>query len=155
VEEGLNFIPLLLILVLAFFVPLVVGRIKWLPVVVGEILAGVLIGYSGLNLVGESQILEFMGDIGLAFLMFIAGMEINLNKLLPINGNTPSQQDRKLFLPTLGVYLLTVSLAIPGGFLLNRLGLCDIFGCLAPDPQEARDDQYTRWAVDLLFGHAG
>jgi Kef-type K+ transport system membrane component KefB/Trk K+ transport system NAD-binding subunit len=123
VEEGLNFIPLLLILVLAFFVPLVVGRIKWLPVVVGEILAGVLIGYSGLNLVGESQILEFMGDIGLAFLMFIAGMEINLNKLLPINGNTPSKQDRKLFLPTLGVYLLTVSLAIPGGFLLNRLGL--------------------------------
>lgn len=122
-EEGLNFIPLLLILGLAFVVPLAVGRIKWLPVVVGEIIAGVIIGHSGLNLVGDSQILEFMSDIGLAFLMFIAGMEINLNQLLPINGSSPSQEDRRLLYLTLGVYLLTVSLAIPGGVLLNRLGL--------------------------------
>ncbi len=122
-EEGLNFVPLLLILGLAFVVPLAVGRIRWLPVVVAEIIAGVIIGHSVLNLVGESQILEFMSEIGLAFLMFIAGMEIDLNKLLPMNGNSPSKQDRKLLSLTLIVYLLTVSLAIPGGFLLNRLGL--------------------------------
>jgi len=122
-EEGLNFVPLLLILGLAFVVPLVVGRIRWLPVIVAEIIAGVIIGHSGLNLVGESQILEFMSEIGLAFLMFIAGMEIDLNKLLPINGNSPSKQDRRQIRWTLFVYLLTVSLAIPGGFALNRLGL--------------------------------
>jgi Kef-type K+ transport system membrane component KefB/Trk K+ transport system NAD-binding subunit len=122
-EEGINFAPLLLILGLAFVVPLIVGRIRWLPVIVAEIIAGVIIGHSGLNLVGESQILEFMSEIGLAFLMFIAGMEIDLNKLLPINGNSPSKQDRKQITWTLAVYLLTISLAIPGGFLLNRLGL--------------------------------
>lgn len=122
-EEGLNFVPLLIILGLAFIVPLVVGRIRWLPVVVAEIIAGIIIGHSVLNLVGESLILEFMSEIGLAFLMFIAGMEIDLNKLLPMNGNKPSKEDRSLLSLTLIVYLLTVSLAIPGGFLLNSLGL--------------------------------
>lgn len=122
-EEAHNFIPLLLILGLAFVVPLVVGRIRWLPVVVAEIFAGVIIGHSGLNLVGESQILEFMSEIGLAFLMFIAGMEINLDNLLPMNGNSPSKQNRQMVVRTLGVYLLTVALAFPGGFLLNYLGL--------------------------------
>ena len=61
-EENLNFVPLLLVLLLAFIVPMLLGRIRWLPVVVGEILAGVLIGHSGLNLVNESAVLATNGE---------------------------------------------------------------------------------------------
>jgi Kef-type K+ transport system membrane component KefB len=47
-EETQSFAPLLLVLALAFFVPLLLSRIKRLmiPIVVGEIIAGVLIGPS-------------------------------------------------------------------------------------------------------------
>ena len=69
-EEHINFIPLLSIIALAFLVPLLMGRIRWLPVIVGEILAGIIIGHSGLNLIGENEILEIFSTIGLSFLMF-------------------------------------------------------------------------------------
>ena len=126
-EENLNFVPLLLVLLLAFAVPLLLGRIHWLPVVVGEILAGVLIGHSGLNLVNESAMLEVMSNIGLAFLMFLAGMEIDFDRLLrSLNGRgkkTPHETNRNPITIAGLVYLLTLALAIPGGFLLNRLGM--------------------------------
>lgn len=42
-EESQSFVPLLIVVVLAFFVPLILSRFRRLrlPVVVGEILAGI------------------------------------------------------------------------------------------------------------------
>ncbi len=123
-EESLNFIPLLSVLLLAFAVPLLFGRVRILPVVVGEIIAGVIIGRSGLGLVqGEGPILEMMSNMGLAFLMFLAGMEIDFNKLLPARRPAGTPSDNGLLRLTLLVYLLTLALAVPGGFLLSRLGV--------------------------------
>jgi Kef-type K+ transport system membrane component KefB len=122
-HTGTGFLPLLLVLFLAFLVPLMLSRFKRVPVVVGEIVAGVIIGHSGLNLVGSNPTLEVMSDIGLAFLMFLAGMEIDFAKLFP-----PREKDQPNPGPNLPglafvVYLFTLILAIPGGFLLTRLGL--------------------------------
>jgi len=119
-EESLNFLPLLLVMLLVFGVPMILGRIRWLPVVVGEIFAGILIGHSGLNLIGESAILEVMSNIGLAFLMFLAGMEINIENLLNQRRGDKTQSSPGLISL---VALVTLLLAVPGGFLLNRLGL--------------------------------
>ncbi|MBN1665453.1 MAG: monovalent cation:proton antiporter family protein [Anaerolineales bacterium] len=117
-----GFLPLLLVLLLAFVVPLLLARFKKIPVVVGEILAGVIIGQSVLNLVEVNATLEVMSDIGLAFLMFLAGMEIDFSKLFPPRGeNKPSGPNIPAF--SFVVYLLTLGLAVPGGFLLTRLGL--------------------------------
>ena len=122
-HTGNGFLPLLLVLLLAFLVPLLLSRFKRVPVVVGEIVAGVIIGHSGLNLVGANPTLEVMSDIGLAFLMFLAGMEIDFAKLFP--PREKGQPNPGPNLPRLAfiVYLLTLVLAIPGGFLLTRLGL--------------------------------
>jgi Kef-type K+ transport system membrane component KefB/Trk K+ transport system NAD-binding subunit len=131
-EESINFIPLLIVLVLAFTIPLILGRFRWLPVVLGEIAAGIVIGHSGLNLIGESEILEIFSSIGLAFLMFLAGIEIDFNRLIPARSKNQtedsekgqSKSDTPNLLGYAGiVYLLTLALAIPGGFLLNGLGL--------------------------------
>jgi Kef-type K+ transport system membrane component KefB/Trk K+ transport system NAD-binding subunit len=121
-HAGTEFLPLLLVLLLAFVVPLFLSRMRRIPVVVGEIIAGVLIGQSGLNLVEYNPTLEVMSDIGLAFLMFLAGMEINFDKLFPPREQGVSTGPN---LPGMAFvsYLLTLGLAIPGGFLLNRLGL--------------------------------
>ncbi len=44
-----SFIPLLLVVVLAFLVPVLLARFRRIPVVVGEILAGIIIGPSVLK----------------------------------------------------------------------------------------------------------
>jgi len=122
-EEHINYLPLLLVIFLAFAVPLILGRMRWLPTIVGEIIAGVIIGVSGFNIVGESPILDIFSNMGLAFLMFLAGMEINLNQIFPVKGESQSETDRRLLLITLVVYALTLGQAFPGGLLANRLGL--------------------------------
>lgn len=79
-EDTFSFIPLLIVLLLAFLVPLALSRFKRLslPIVVGEILAGILIGRSGLGLVqAHDPVLEMLAEFGFVFLMFLSGMEID------------------------------------------------------------------------------
>ena len=52
------------------------------PQVVGEILAGLIIGPSLLGLVEQSDILAAMAEIGVVLLMFGAGLETNLKELM-------------------------------------------------------------------------
>jgi Kef-type K+ transport system membrane component KefB len=52
-----------------------------LPYVVALVVAGIIIGPSGLGIVELSPPLEFMGSIGIVFLMFMAGMEIRTDIL--------------------------------------------------------------------------
>jgi Kef-type K+ transport system membrane component KefB len=54
-EESGSFIPLLLVVFLAFLVPIVVSRFKRLrlPIVVGEILVGIIVGRSGFGWVAQ------------------------------------------------------------------------------------------------------
>ncbi len=122
-HTGTGFLPLLLVLFLAFLVPLLLSRFKRVPVVVGEIVAGVMIGHSGLNLVGANPTLEVMSDIGLAFLMFLAGMEIDFSKLFPPREKGEEKRGPNLLGLAFVVYLLTLLLAIPGALLLTKLGL--------------------------------
>jgi Kef-type K+ transport system membrane component KefB/Trk K+ transport system NAD-binding subunit len=136
IEETFNFLPLLIVLLLAFVVPIMLARLRGVPVVVGEILAGVLVGGSVLGLVEEDAIMGLMGDIGLAFLMFLAGLEIDFDMLFP--GSTAgkgqvredSLQDvsRRRAAPNLLgsaflIYALTLILAGLSAAALSRSGL--------------------------------
>ena len=51
------------------------------PQVVGEIIAGLIIGPSVLNIVSGSDFLSTMAEIGVVLLMFEAGLETDLKKL--------------------------------------------------------------------------
>ena len=120
-EDPTRFVPLLVVLLLAFVVPFLLARFQRIPVVVGEIIAGVIVGPSLLGWVSDGLILTFMADIGLAFLMFLAGLEIDFNMLIP-------QKGRKSNGPNIGLialllYVLTLALAIPGVLLMKRVGL--------------------------------
>jgi Kef-type K+ transport system membrane component KefB/Trk K+ transport system NAD-binding subunit len=122
VEEANPFLPLLLVVLLAFFVPIILSRFQRVPVVVGEILAGIIIGPSLLGWVTEAPVLTFMSDIGLAFLMFLAGMEINLATLFPSRTDQVRQRGPSLLPLTLRVFILTLGLAVLGGFVLRASG---------------------------------
>ena len=84
-EQSSNpFIPLLIVIFLAFIVPVILARFKklHLPIVVGEIIAGILIGRSGFGLVSPDEpILDFIAEFGFVFLMFLSGMEIDFSSL--------------------------------------------------------------------------
>lgn len=79
----LSYNSLVLVAVLAFVVPLVTSRIRFMtvPVVVGEILVGIIIGQSGLKLVQPNFSLELLSTLGFTFLMFISGLEIDFGLL--------------------------------------------------------------------------
>ncbi|TFG92778.1 MAG: hypothetical protein E4H15_02925 [Syntrophobacterales bacterium] len=78
-----SLLSLLLITFLAAAVPLLSARLSRfrVPVVVGEILAGMIIGKSGFNLVNPGEILAFISEFGFVILMFISGLEINFSSL--------------------------------------------------------------------------
>lgn len=121
-EATYSFTPLMIVLVLAFAVPILLSRLRQIPVVVGEIVAGLIVGGSVLGLVHEDSILALMGDIGLAFLMFLAGMEIDFNLLFGNGARRKSKNSNPLFLALIS-YAVTLLLAGTGAVLLNRLGI--------------------------------
>ena len=71
---------LAIIIVFAKFFGLIARKLK-APQVVGEIVAGLLLGPSLLNLVRTSDFLAGMAEIGVILLMFSAGLETNIQQL--------------------------------------------------------------------------
>ncbi len=83
-EETLSFLPLLIVIFLAFLVPITLSRFKkfQLPIVVGEIIAGIIIGRSGFGWVQHHEVvLDLLAELGFVFLMFLSGMEIDFSNL--------------------------------------------------------------------------
>ncbi|MDO9634531.1 MAG: cation:proton antiporter [Paludibacter sp.] len=73
-DNVLLFLALLLIIL---FAPIFARQIR-LPGIVGIIIAGVILGPNGLNIIAMSSAIELLGSIGLLYIMFLAGLEINL-----------------------------------------------------------------------------
>ncbi|MCJ1786467.1 monovalent cation:proton antiporter family protein [Staphylococcus warneri] len=77
----MEFLSLVIVVVAAFLTPIIVNRlnINFLPVVVAEILMGIIIGNSFLNLVTKDSMLNILSTLGFIFLMFLSGLEIDFN----------------------------------------------------------------------------
>ena len=74
---------LVVVVAIAFTAPLVLGLAPALrlPAVVLEIVAGIAVGPSALGWVEIDQTLEVLALVGLAFLLFLAGLEIDFDRL--------------------------------------------------------------------------
>lgn len=79
-----------IILIASLMATLLANRLA-IPAVVGQLCVGILIGPSLLNLVHEGHVMHFLAEIGVILLMFLAGLEANLELL------------RKYFKPSLVV----------------------------------------------------
>ncbi|MFC0189101.1 monovalent cation:proton antiporter family protein [Fictibacillus aquaticus] len=79
--EHASFTSLIIVSLTAFFVPLLLQkfRLKLIPVVVAEIIAGIVLGKSGLNVVHPDAWLEILSLLGFIFLMFLSGLEIDFS----------------------------------------------------------------------------
>jgi Kef-type K+ transport system membrane component KefB len=78
-----EFDNLLIVVAVAFAAPFVLGLrpALRLPSVVLEIVAGIVVGPSVLGLVEADQAVEVIALVGLAFVLFLAGLEIEFEKL--------------------------------------------------------------------------
>ena len=129
-----SFAPLLLVLLLAFSVPLLLSRFKRLrlPLVVGEILAGILVGRSGFGWVeADNMMLSLLAEFGFVFLMFLSGMEIDLSNLgmggnRNRKNNSPTAQrakSRGMGPLSLGLLSFAITLVISAGIGLGMQAL--------------------------------
>ncbi len=127
-SETESFAPLLLVVGLAFVVPLLIARVnRWVafPVVVGEILVGIGIGQLYPSLL-EDDILRILAEIGFGVLFFLAGTEIDFSSLrLPDAGRRRREGWQSVLkapalLGTL-IFLATALLAAGSAFALNQL----------------------------------
>ena len=120
------FAALLLITALAALVPLVASRFRMfqIPVVVGEIIAGMIIGHTGFNLIEPSPTLEFLAEFGFTYLMFLSGLEVDFSLLI---GSSGDHGDGRLWqqpiVQALIVFLLTLLLGFVSATGLQRMGL--------------------------------
>ena len=85
------------------------------PLILGYLLGGVLVGPIGLRLVIEEQEIATMSELGLIFLLFMIGLELNVNELTRLGS--------KLFLSGLMQFPICVTLHLLAFGVLARYGV--------------------------------
>ncbi len=124
-----DFLPLLIITSLAVLVPLVTIQLKTLnvPVVVGEIVCGIIIGKSGFNIIQPDPWLDFLAVFGFTFLMFLSGMEIDLSflkkkrKTVDVVDEENQVKTHDPFILGTQVFVLTILFSLAFSYILYKL----------------------------------
>ena len=73
------------VLSIVLFAPLLFNRLR-MPHIIGMILAGLLIGPNGLNILDRDDSFELFGEVGLFYIMFLASLEINMQEMKQAKG---------------------------------------------------------------------
>lgn len=73
-DPTLIFFVVLLIILLA---PIIMGKLR-IPHIIGLVLAGVLVGKYGLNILSRDDSFELFGKVGLYYIMFLAALEMDM-----------------------------------------------------------------------------
>ncbi|MGP1384826.1 MAG: cation:proton antiporter domain-containing protein [Thainema sp.] len=78
--HGEPIVAFAVLLAVILIVPILVERLR-LPGLVGLLIAGIVLGPFGLNLLNtEDPVMQLLSDIGLLYLMFVAGLEIDMDE---------------------------------------------------------------------------
>lgn len=153
-EQDASLTSLLIVIIVAFLTPIVLHRFKlnFIPVVVAEIIMGLIIGKSGLNIVREDIWLETLSTLGFIFLMFLSGLEIDFTAF---SGNKKREKlpDGKLepnsfavsafvflgiFIASLGLsYLFVWAGFVENAFLMTLIISTISLGVVVPTLKEA------------------
>lgn len=137
---------LLVICAVSVIAPIISDQVKriFIPSIVLEILLGIIIGPQVLDILQPTQQIKVLADVGLSFLMFLAGYEINLKRIYgkPINSACASWV--LSFVIAVGLMLVLRSVMnMSGGGTLNPIlvGLAltsTSFGILLPILMDAK-----------------
>ncbi|WP_066252206.1 monovalent cation:proton antiporter family protein [Neobacillus drentensis] len=153
-EQHVSVISLLIVVTMAFLTPILLHRFKlnYIPVVVAEIIMGLVIGKSGFDVVHEDMWISTLSTLGFIFLMFLSGLEIDFTafagrkfrKKLP-NGKVEPNSFvvaglifAGIFIFSLGLsYLFVMAGFIDNAFLMTLIISTISLGVVVPTLKEA------------------
>ncbi|MDG5480334.1 monovalent cation:proton antiporter family protein [Staphylococcus xylosus] len=128
----MEFVSLVVVVLAAFFTPIIVNRLRitFLPIVVAEILMGIIIGHSFLNLVERDSILNILSTLGFIFLMFLSGLEIDFKAFKRDKSSTKKEEKAKKQEPghlqlAIVVFLFIMIISIVFAYMFKWFGLID------------------------------
>jgi CPA2 family monovalent cation:H+ antiporter-2 len=147
-------ISLLIVVTIAFLTPIILHRLRlnFIPVVVAEIIMGLIIGKSGFNVVHQDMWLSTLSTLGFIFLMFLSGLEIDFTafsggkkrEILPNGKKEPnsfvvsSLIFTGVFIFSLGLsYLFVLMGFIDNAFLMTLIISTISLGVVVPTLKEA------------------
>jgi monovalent cation:H+ antiporter-2, CPA2 family len=153
-EQHVSITSLLIVVTMAFLTPILLHRFKLsvVPVVVAEIIVGLIIGKSGFDIVHEDMWLATLSSLGFIFLMFLSGLEIDFtafsgskkSKALPSGNKEPNSFVVStviffgIFILSLGLsYLFVLAGFIENAFLMTLIISTISLGVVVPTLKEA------------------
>ena len=68
------------VLLIILFAPIIMSKLR-IPHIIGMVLAGVVIGKYGLNILERDISFEIFGSVGLYYIMFLAGLEMDMESV--------------------------------------------------------------------------
>ncbi len=153
-DQHASFISLVFVVTTAFLTPIILHRLKLdvIPVVVAEILMGLIIGKSGFNLVTKDIWLGTLSTLGFIFLMFLSGLEIDFSAFSKTKkrSETPNgKEEPNSFLVSgfifIGIFALSLCMSflfvwagfIQNAFLMTMIISTISLGVVVPTLKEA------------------
>ncbi|MGR3763564.1 monovalent cation:proton antiporter family protein [Rossellomorea sp. NS-SX7] len=168
-EQHASVTSLVIVIIVAFLTPILLHRFKlnFIPVVIAEIIMGLVIGKSGFDLVHQDMWLETLSTFGFIFLMFLSGLEIdfkafsnskNKKDILPSGKEEPNRLKVAtiifigIFFVSLGLsYLFVFFGLIENAFLMTLIISTISLGVVVPTLKEAHISQTAIGQIILLI----
>ena len=123
-----EYLPLLVVMGLAWFIPMALSifRIQKVPAVLAEILLGYFAGRYLLHEISSEsmRILEFLGLTGFIFLMFLGGLEIDMDEVIysfPRKKLKNHKLSKNPLVIALLFFIITIILSYAGAVALSTL----------------------------------
>ena len=102
------------VLCIVLFAPLIFNKLR-MPHIIGMILAGLLIGPNGLNIIERDDSFELFGKVGLYYIMFLASLEINMQEMKQAKGGA--------LLMGIAVFLIPIGLGMLSNLFILKYNL--------------------------------
>lgn len=109
----------LLVLLIILFAPILLSRLR-IPHIIGMILAGLVIGEHGFNILARDSSFELFGKVGLYYIMFLAGLEMNMSDFKQNKGKA-AMLGLLAFIIPIAIGLVTNMTYLKYGFLTSIL----------------------------------
>lgn len=117
-------LSMLIVMLAALIIPIAMARFKVssVPTAVAEIVVGILIGKSALNIVHETSSLTLLSSLGVILLMFLSGMEINFDLFKKAPGQKKRDSKSPVSMAAMSFACVVIT-ALVLGIILYFLGL--------------------------------
>ena len=111
------------VLLIVLFAPIIMSKLR-IPHIIGMVLAGVLIGPHGMDVLERDESFELFGRVGLFYIMFLAGLEMDMESVKKNSSQFVIFGLLTCFVPLVFTYLMSI-------FLLGYSGKASfLLGCI-------------------------